>query len=296
MYPMAAVLMYHRISAPTLSDPWGLAVSPEHFSEHLDLLRSDYEVISLQELCSCHRDGRIPDRAVCITFDDGYYDNLTTAKPLLERAQLPATVFLATGFLGTPHYWWDRLVALFAQIETQGLSANAAADGLGLRPPVTLENVWRRIRDLPPEEREATLDGVTSALNLSGRVQVHERPMTHEEAKRLVSPLISIGAHTVGHVWLPALGEAQVLQEMRNSIEQCEEIAGETVPRLAYPYGAYNDMAKAAAASLGIECAVTTNAAAVTIETPLLALPRIAVPDCHAEDLERRLMRAAEVG
>ena len=293
---MAAILMYHRISALPLSDPWELAVSPENFADHLDLFRSDFEVISLQQLCDCHRNGRLPERAICITFDDGYYNNLATAKPLLERAQLPATVFLATGFLGAPHYWWDRLAALFAQINTEGLNPALASNELGLHLPVTLEKVWALLRDLRREEREAMLDRMAHAVGIKEIVGVQERPMTRDEAKYLASPLISIGAHTVNHAWLPTLEEPRVLQEIHGSIEQCQEIAGEPVLRLAYPYGAYNDSVKRVAASLGIECAVTTTPAPVTIDTPLLALSRISVPNCRAEDLSQRLVQLAEMG
>jgi peptidoglycan/xylan/chitin deacetylase (PgdA/CDA1 family) len=44
-----------------------------------------------------------------ITFDDGYRDNFDNAAPILERLGLPATFFVATGFIGTDEVaWWDR--------------------------------------------------------------------------------------------------------------------------------------------------------------------------------------------
>ncbi len=47
---------------------------------------------------------------MAITFDDGYVDVLATALPLLERFDLPATVFLATGWLGSSRrFWWHDL-------------------------------------------------------------------------------------------------------------------------------------------------------------------------------------------
>ena len=79
--------MYHRIGEPPGFDPWNLVVSPEHFAGHLRVLRASFDVLSLQDLGACHESGRVPERAVCVTFDDGYYDNLAVARPLLEEAR-----------------------------------------------------------------------------------------------------------------------------------------------------------------------------------------------------------------
>jgi peptidoglycan/xylan/chitin deacetylase (PgdA/CDA1 family) len=53
--------------------------------------------------------------AVAITFDDGYADLLANAKPLLERADVPATAFVVAGGLGRP-FWWDELAALLGTV------------------------------------------------------------------------------------------------------------------------------------------------------------------------------------
>ena len=56
----------------------------------------------------------LPRNALAITFDDGYRDNLTHAAPILARHGLPATIFLATGFIGTAEVpWFDRLAQRF---------------------------------------------------------------------------------------------------------------------------------------------------------------------------------------
>src|SRR5947207_7132586 len=84
----AFVLAYHRVGRVT-TDPQLLCVTPEHFTEHLELITKRYEPARLDELVAATR----PDRAVAVTFDDGYADTLLAAKPLLERASVHATVF-----------------------------------------------------------------------------------------------------------------------------------------------------------------------------------------------------------
>ena len=44
---------------------------------------------------------------MCITFDDGYRDNLTVAAPILEKYRLPATLFLATGYVERGETQWS---------------------------------------------------------------------------------------------------------------------------------------------------------------------------------------------
>jgi peptidoglycan/xylan/chitin deacetylase (PgdA/CDA1 family) len=286
---MAAILMYHRITGGTGFDPWSLRVSPARFSDHLDLLRKKFEVVSLQDLCACHRAGRIPARAVCVTFDDGYYDNLATAKPLLEQAQLPATVFVATGFLGSPGFWWDRLTALFGRIAAEGIDADRVAAVLGLAAPLTLQHVWALVRDLPPARRDAVLARLSEFVPIGDADDDRGRPMTETEASRLAGSLLSIGAHTVSHPWLPALDGTQIRHELSDSMRRCEEIAGVPVRTVAYPYGAFDPVVVEGAASAGVECAVTTQPGSVTSDVSLLALPRLKVTDCRAADLEHAL-------
>jgi peptidoglycan/xylan/chitin deacetylase (PgdA/CDA1 family) len=286
---MAVVLAYHRVGEPPDFDPWDLVVSPEHFGGHLRLLRAHFEVLSLQELCACHASGRVPARAVCVTFDDGYTDNLAVASPLLEEARVPATVFLATGFLGASHFWWDRLASVFADARSRGVSPDQAAGVLGLSPPVTLERVWLVLRDLPDGAREPVLDRLAGTLGAQGEAPVGVRPMTEDEARRLVSPLVSIGAHTVDHAYLPAHDESRVAQEIGDSLRRCAEIGAAPVTMFAYPYGAHDEAVVRIAARAGVRCAVTTTPAPVTAASPLLALPRLLVPDCTPAELERRL-------
>ena len=108
----AAILMYHRIGDPGC-DPWGLAVRPERFAEHLNVLRRNARPIGLRRLAKELGEGTLKPGAVAVTFDDGYANNLYEAKPLLERHEVPATVFVTSGMVGREReFWWDELEAI----------------------------------------------------------------------------------------------------------------------------------------------------------------------------------------
>ncbi len=64
------ILLYHRI-AESHSDPWALNVTPNHFAEHLQVLREHTQLIPLQDLSRALFDGSREDWFVVVTFDDG---------------------------------------------------------------------------------------------------------------------------------------------------------------------------------------------------------------------------------
>lgn len=104
----AVILTYHRIDK-VLGDPRLLCVTPICFENHLIFLKENYEVISLPELITRLEEKRLIGTEAVITLDDGYRDNLINALPLLEKHQLPATIFVTTGFLGQrANLAWDK--------------------------------------------------------------------------------------------------------------------------------------------------------------------------------------------
>ena len=86
------VLLYHRIINLDV-DSQLLAVSPENFESQLRYLEKNFNVISYEELVDALKKDKLPSKSVCITFDDGYLDNLEVVKPLLEKTWIAMLVF-----------------------------------------------------------------------------------------------------------------------------------------------------------------------------------------------------------
>ena len=103
----SAVLIYHRINTLDI-DPFDMAVSPENFETQLGYLCDHFVPVPLLELVQDLHRGEIQQKKVAITFDDGYADVLENGLPLLEKYQVPATIYMVPGYLGrTP--WWEKL-------------------------------------------------------------------------------------------------------------------------------------------------------------------------------------------
>ena len=113
--PIWLVLTYHRVIIEKTEDPYrlGMCVTQQTFEKQIAFLREYFEPIQLGDGISRIQQGlKIPRRAVSITFDDGYADNLYNALPILHRYAVPATIFVITGGLEIgSHMWWDRVIA-----------------------------------------------------------------------------------------------------------------------------------------------------------------------------------------
>lgn len=98
---MHAIVVYHTISSPARALPSQIDVSPEKFESHLRwLARRRERVETLDRILATPE----TERRIAITFDDGYRDNLTVALPLLEKYELPATIFVVAGFVGKENF------------------------------------------------------------------------------------------------------------------------------------------------------------------------------------------------
>ena len=90
------ILVYHHVSTST---PPSTSISPEDFRKHLDyLLQNDFSVIPLDQMLeTLQTEGQLPEKAIAITFDDGYISIYDTAFPMLQSYGFPFTLFLSTG-------------------------------------------------------------------------------------------------------------------------------------------------------------------------------------------------------
>ncbi|MDE2470141.1 MAG: polysaccharide deacetylase family protein, partial [Bradyrhizobium sp.] len=245
------ILTYHRIADDPV-DHWELAVSPAHFEEQLDVLRRTRHPLPLADFVRGLMAGSLPPNAVALTFDDGYIDNLLVAKPRLAAADVPATVFLTTGFVDrSGGFWWDELARLIL-LEKGPRSFDLMVRGesvhfdVGTEPPMradgtsksamltrrkaTIGSIWRTIRCLGDEERELIMAQLRSTFANGNYRAWPDRIMTSAEVRALVADgLVTIGAHTVNHPTLSALDTVACHHEIIKSKLACEALTAAPV-------------------------------------------------------------------
>jgi peptidoglycan/xylan/chitin deacetylase (PgdA/CDA1 family) len=98
----ALIFTYHSIS----DGPPPLAIAPALFAEQMEWLKANARVVRLADVVAALVDQQpLPDRAVALTFDDGYRDFHVKAFPVLKRFRFAATVFLPTDHCGRTNAW-----------------------------------------------------------------------------------------------------------------------------------------------------------------------------------------------
>jgi peptidoglycan/xylan/chitin deacetylase (PgdA/CDA1 family) len=295
----ALILMYHRVTTVN-ADPFALCVSPPHFAEHLQVLRKHTSPVSLRRVLESLSGKRIPPHSVTITFDDGYADNLHNARPLLERSDIPATVFVTSGFVGQDHeFWWDELESIFLEPGHLPSSLSLTISGVehrwdlgesASRQEVYFE-LWRLLQLLPEWERTEVLESL-AVWGARGRAaRPNYRGLSAKELQSLsANDSIEIGAHTVTHPSLPELAVAAQRSEVQKSKATLEDILGRPVTSFAYPYGASSDESMEIVREAGFRCACTADPGFVDTDPDLFQLPRVQVENWDGEEFEKRLI------
>jgi len=256
------ILAYHKISDTGNSQDY-MGISRTVFETHMHFVKNNFKVVSMKDgLDAINRD-TASGMYAAINLDDGYMDNYTNAFPVLKKYNIPATVFLATDFVGQSHaFWWDRVFNIVSSPEIETIDVAIGRDTftyrLGSRPQ--REAVVKQINFMLLKEDERTIAETITALERKysyakpcGRYRMLGWP----EIKEMAGSGISFGSHTKAHRNLCLLGDAEIKEELRGSKRAIEENAGIRVSEFCYPFGAFDKRVKNLVMESGFTCART---------------------------------------
>jgi peptidoglycan/xylan/chitin deacetylase (PgdA/CDA1 family) len=273
------ILSYHRVNDE--KDPFFPSLPSAVFERHMAYLASSYRVLTVEELVERIHRGTVPRNALAITFDDGYRDNLTHAAPILARHGLPATVFLATGFIGTSEApWFDRVAMAFKN--TTAASIGAPWGGrleLGRVDDrlAAVERALAYFKGLADGEFRLRLDELLSALAVDDQRWCKGWMLEWDDVQALAGLGFSIGAHTIHHPILSRVSVERARTEIVGSRTMIASACGVSPKAFAYPNGKpedYTDAVQRLVRDAGFTCAVTTRFGLNTRQTPVYELRR----------------------
>lgn len=288
LWPYAGyrILTFHRVDDE--NDPFLPSLPTARFAAQMAHIARHYTVLRLEDLAERVRRGAVPRNALVITFDDGYRSNLTHAAPILARFGLPATIFLVSSYIGTPHaLWFDRLALA---LKNSRRSEVCLEEGRPL--PLTtvderlraLTTAQKYLKALPYREHQPQLDRVLASLEPAAPEPPKRFMLSWDEVQALRGLGFSIGAHTETHPILSQLDLDDARREIQGSRLAIERALGKPVSTFAYPNGGVNDYTPATVrlvSEAGFTCAVTTLRGLNTATTPPLELRRGGAWDMH---------------
>lgn len=232
------VLAYHRVLAkpdPLRPDDILLAT----FVNQMKALSRFFRVLPLADAVDQLKVDNLPARAVALTFDDGYADNYDVAWPVLQYYRLPATIFVAAGFLDGGRMWNDTVIETVRRIPTGWLDARP----LGLERYQLRNNVDRLeaingclagLKYCEPRERDEL---TREFARFAGGPLPSNIMLTSEQIATLYRDGVDIGGHTMNHPILASVEQETAYREIEHGKSCLESMVDGTICNFAYPNG-----------------------------------------------------------
>ena len=294
------VLLYHRINKLDTSH-FSLTVTPKRFEEQIKYLNDRFNIISLSKLISQLKNSEVKNNSIVITIDDGYNDNLYYAKPILEKYNVPATVFVTAGMLGR-EFWWDELERII-QINHSDIYKKLELNIKGkefswiIKNSLETKRVYKELHNLlkytTEEERSQKFKEIWRWTSTSRTERVLYKALTADEVKKLASGgLIEIGAHTLTH---PCLS-CEPLEVQKYQIEKSkgvlEKILGYEVKIFSYPFGTSLDINREIielTKKAGYESAIAFEQGLVHNNSDPYRIPRYSIQNWDLNELQDKI-------
>ncbi|MEQ8505295.1 MAG: polysaccharide deacetylase family protein [Rhodospirillales bacterium] len=252
------LLLYHGVTeAPSkgIENFSGKHIAAEEFRRQMHHIKTACTPLSMDDIVDLARSGdTIPDRAVAVTFDDGYKNNHAVAAPILDEYGLPAVFYVCAGMVGTNMMFATDIVEDCINLSDEQRISISLADGPETIPITTVEDkivTVNRIKGhcklISPEERTRVLaelsavTGVIPSIDHSANYPM----MNWAEVREMDSNnLFTIGGHSLYHHTLSKHDAHTLNLDIKTTLGLLEFNLGHAIPHFAYPEGQsvhYND-------------------------------------------------------
>jgi peptidoglycan/xylan/chitin deacetylase (PgdA/CDA1 family) len=268
------ILAYHRVCDVEDEDsfPFDIELVSANIADfrwQMEYVRQNFDPITFETLVKI-MDGEMPapPRPIIITFDDGFDDNFQNAFPILSSLDIPATIFLSTGYIGgEATFWYDRLAHLILRAPAGDVTIEGLTGPIKLVSDVSsrrkaLRSVLTELKLMPNELRLKVLKSLDIKLGSaqSDLASIDSRPLHWNQVREMAHFGIEFGSHTVTHPILANLTDDELRFELVRSRRDIEAQIGKTVHAISYPVGgrtAFNDRVRLAANRAGYRLGVS---------------------------------------
>ena len=240
-----AILVYHRVLPDDQIKAdldFGLTVSCHNFEKQIKKLKSKYKVCSMDEFVDNLKKNK-NEFMLAITFDDGYKDNLIHALPILEKFEIPASIYITTKFLNENIVmWWYELSEVIRDNSTLRFEFEKKNFYFSIKNHkqklIAFKNLKNIFLNLKIDKQNELLEKIT---NTEKRKNYSEICLNSKEVKILDKhPLITIGSHSHNHLNFRILSNDEIQHEVTKSSEILENLLNHEIKHFCYPYGGKN--------------------------------------------------------
>jgi peptidoglycan/xylan/chitin deacetylase (PgdA/CDA1 family) len=267
------ILAYHRVLDVPSEDEFPfdielVSASVSQFTQQMEYIRAHYQPITFAKLLQYLDRGENPPRgAAIVTFDDGFADNYYNAFPVLKRLDMPATIFLSTGYIDSQEtFWYEKLS--YAAMTTRAKvvvtpmlgTLNIACDAASRRELIA--RMVLKLKLVPDDVRLESLEDLYVKL-LPGHQWPYDArtgPLTWAQVREMSANNIEFGSHSVSHPVLSRVPLDKLAFEVEHSKNRIESEVQKLIQVIAYPVGgveAFDDNVRAAVKKAGYRLGVS---------------------------------------
>lgn len=281
------ILTYHRVindSVQVNSEIKSISVSTQTFESQLLLLKEKFNIVSIDELLKLNTN--TSKKNLAITFDDGYKDNLINALPILEKYNLPATIYITTRFLeGKCDIWWYEIEKIvWDNTELNFIFLNKQYNfkiGSESQKKRCYKTLSLMFKNLNYSNQNILLEQITKTKK---RLQFNKEVLNKSDLIEITKKNnFVIGSHTHTHANLAVLSDEDCISELSISKQILENTLGNKIVHFAFPYGSDKDATLREASLVekaGYESAVTTQLG-FKLKKNFFLIPRIHIGENH---------------
>jgi len=265
---IGSILMFHRVcpenTMPRIRGNSGLEVTPAYIERLIRyFLGKGFDFISLDDVYERLLTNTPGKKFLAFTFDDGYADNFTHAFPILEKYNVPCTIYVATSYPDRKAaLWWYQLEDLILENNYLKFDLGGKIYNFRSRSPEEKEETFNNIRHLlmhgQEGDHQSRINQLFSAFNVDlGRLTEKLMLSWEQITEMSKSSLVDFGAHTVNHYPLNRLSEEEIKYEILESRKRIESKIQGKVAHFSYPFGT-NEEANAREFEILKECGFKT--------------------------------------
>lgn len=291
-----AVFCYHQV-LETADEFRKGEPTVDEFTRDVELIASTFNALSFDEATTMLAAGTLPKRAACITFDDGYANNHELAAPILERAGVPATFFIAGGAVDDGVMWNDLVIEAIAHGDGSPAVPGAyhclkipdnSSDHAAVIADVIAQLKYRPTHERWEISSRLYRDNINSELP--------RLMMTRELVADLADRGFEVGGHTIKHPILKELSDEDAKREIDDCREWLKTVTGVTPKTFAYPNGRsgvdFDERHQAMVEAAGFTAAASTDWQLASNKTSAYSVPRVGPWWRQGRSLESGLLRA----
>lgn len=276
-------LIYHRV-LPQADPLFPDETTEERFDSELTALKSIFNILPLSEAVHHLKNGSLPSRAACITFDDGYADNFELATPILKKHKLVATFFIATDYLDGGRMFNDTIIESIKLSPLDKINLNAIGlDTFSITTDAEKKDAIQKligcIKYRPVDERTEKAMIIAEACQCLDKLP-NNLMMSRQQVLAMRKSGMEIGGHTASHPILATLNDDHAYADIEAGKRYLETLLNEKVTLFAYPNGKpetdYKPEQTAIIRELGFDAAVSTTHGAASYKSDIFQLPRFA--------------------